>query len=128
MNFDKWFAENEMEEFKPIFVEQRFRDLKTVAEISSQEELEQIGITLLGDKLFVMRKLRSLKDALSNTTTNSEKSGTQGVNLNCLQQASKLLILLPLIGLDFFIFQLCFCIKALKKFFHWRPSIFVFCF
>ena len=88
MNFDKWFAENEMEETKPIFVQQRFRDLKTVAEISSQEELEQIGITLLGDKLFVMRKIRSLKDALSNTTTNSAKSGTQGVNLNCLQQAS----------------------------------------
>ena len=106
MNFDKWFAENGMEEFKPIFVLQRFRDLKTVAEISSQKELEQIGITLLGDNLFVMRKIRSLKDALSNTT-NSEKSGTQGVNLNCLQQASKLLILLPLIGLDSFIFQLC---------------------
>ena len=65
LDFDKWFADNEMEEFKPLFVQQRFRDLCMIAEISSQDELGTLGINLLGDKLFVMRKIQTLKENLT---------------------------------------------------------------
>lgn len=67
LEFDEWFSNNKTEEFKLLFVAHRFRDVNTIAEISSNEELHAIGITLLGDKLFVMAKIKELKDHLNKT-------------------------------------------------------------
>ncbi|XP_078380283.1 uncharacterized protein LOC144663248 [Oculina patagonica] len=59
--FDAWFLDNGIEEFKEIFVQEGFKDLETVSEITSKEELEAMGISLLGNKLKLMAKIRALK-------------------------------------------------------------------
>ena len=59
--FDAWFSENEIEEFKPIFLRQGFKDLETVMEITSKEELREMGITLLGSQLKLLSRIRTLK-------------------------------------------------------------------
>ena len=54
--------DNRIEEFKQIFrLQEGFRDLDTVAEITSKEELEVMGINLLGSKLKLMSKIRAFK-------------------------------------------------------------------
>ena len=54
-------SENEIEEFKPIFLRQGFKDLETVMEITSKEELREMGITLLGSQLKLLSRIRTLK-------------------------------------------------------------------
>ena len=50
-SFDAWFMDNGIKEFRQIFLQEGFRDLYTVPEIGSEEELEAMGIDLLGSKL-----------------------------------------------------------------------------
>ena len=74
--FDEWFRDNGLEKYKSIFIEQGFNDLNTIAEISSKEDVQEMGISLLGEKLMLMSKIRELKTALNQTKNMSYKTVT----------------------------------------------------
>ena len=59
--FGAWFVDNDIEEFKSIFLQQGFNDLETVMEISSKNELKEMGIHLLGSQLKLLSKINALK-------------------------------------------------------------------
>ena len=59
--FHAWFVNNGIEEFEPIFLKQRFNDLETVMEISSKNELKEMGIHLLGSQLKLLSKINALQ-------------------------------------------------------------------
>ena len=60
-SFDAWFLDIGIEESKPNFLQQGFRDLDTVVGITSKEELEKMCINLLGNQLKLMLKIRALR-------------------------------------------------------------------
>ena len=74
--FNEWFRDNGLEKYKSIFIEQGFNDLNNIAEISSKEDLQEMVISLLGEKLMLMSKIRELKTALNQTKNMSYKTVT----------------------------------------------------
>ena len=81
-SFDAWFLDNGIQEFKPNFLQLGFNDLGRVAEITTKEELEKMGIILLGAQLKLMSKIRALK------RPSAERSTAAGTSKR-LKQSSK---------------------------------------
>lgn len=71
--FHAWFVNNGIEEFEPIFLQQGFNDLETVMEISSKNELKEMGIHLLGSQLKLLSKINALNKRPSTESTKPPK-------------------------------------------------------
>ena len=108
-DFNDWFSNSRFEEYKPIFVAQGFVDLNTIAGISSKDELDEIGICLLGKKLMLMSKIQELKTTLSNNVRTITEALIPGKKRKQSSKISKLL------NLVYFLSSMCFQVFFIFK-------------